>query len=578
MPRIPNYVRLRGSESELVVDNKDMLGGFYEDAEVQTQQQQEGNDSDPHNAFSAAQSYQKSFHEQQHKNLEDVISKTSGFGRSLSHHNLNAYLESSGPMEGIKAVKHPTRLAKSGELRRLVSSRDSGNTPKLAISSSGKWQVQGGGGGHAHLERSVSGKWRPSENDQFIRTTSSPLGKHLASPNRQSAAGGKRTANSIQRVVSNPHREILQQKQHQPSRLSGSERDGSSPARRAWFAEDLNGKSSPPRRLQRQQTARFADWEKNGRASEGGEEDDEEEKPSPPRKLQRQQTGRFTNRQEKAISPQNGDHNQNTESTIAGLVPKSSSIKIVDSQRSFSLRETSRSRMDVESLLEEDAPRRKSISSAVKPRVSFSDVMSSRIPDRESGADAPRVQDSPSATAIRHQARLLSAATRSQPIRFNFEQPGFVERKSTDGCGSYRTGGGAQGSLHKEEKENKNPEPPLSRTFSTVSFPDKATYRRVTSAFTFSTPKNVQPTVVECVSCGKGLGIVVQGFSAGETSSFCKACKPAGVPGAVGGPGKWGNGEFYCPDKATNRTSSVKSFSKKKKNMLNYCRKLFGMT
>ncbi|KAL3695767.1 hypothetical protein R1sor_009843 [Riccia sorocarpa] len=169
-------------------------------------------------------------------------------------------------------------------------------------------------------------------------------------------------------------------------------------------------------------------------------------------------------------------------------------------------------------------------------------------------------KSSAGAAGVKARARLLSAATRSQPLRYNYEQQGFVERKSTDGA--YSKGGGGKFSRRKEDKENLQ-QPPLSRTFSTFSATDKATYRRVASALPLSTPKNMQPTVVECVSCGKGLGIVVQGFSAGAASSFCKACKPAG------GAGTW--------DKSTSRSSSVKTFIKKK-TMLNYCRKLLGLS
>ncbi|KAL3693888.1 hypothetical protein R1sor_007539 [Riccia sorocarpa] len=518
MPRIPNYVRLRESESQ----DLDMLGGFFKDAGVLPQEQHEleGANSDCHDGFEAAQKYQNPLFEQQLKQEDDVNdSKTSSFQRSLSHRSLSS-------MEGSKDVKEAPRMAKSGELKRLASSWDSGESPELAMSPSGRWQVQAaaGGRGTAQLERKMSGKWKASDNDQLVRG-SSPLRELFQSPSRQTAAGGKRAASSIQRIVSiHKNREITVQ----PSKVFANERDNFSPARRAWFAEDV-GKSSPARRLQRQQTARFTELEKNLIASENregeGEDEDEEDKPSPPRKLQRQQTGRFTDRGEKG-GDQNEDQLQNTESTVPKSI--SPSKKIVDSQRSFSMRETLSCGMDIDGLLEDPSRRKSSAGAAgVKARVSFSHVVSSTIPDRENAGEAQRV-DSPSSTAIRFQARLLSAATRSQPLRYNYEQPGFVERKSTDGA--YSKGGGGKFSRRKEEKENLQ-QPPLSRTFSTFSATDKATYRRVASALPLSTPKNMQPTVVECVSCGKGLGIVVQGFSAGEASSFCKGCKPAGGAG-----------------------------------------------
>ncbi|KAL2653421.1 hypothetical protein R1flu_021549 [Riccia fluitans] len=616
MPRITSYVLLRGSESEVLLDERDMRGGgYHEDAVVHVQKEEVG--SDYHDALVAGQNYQKSFHEQQQKQLHDVnISKGSRYGRSLSQRNLSGYHGSSGPTHGSrKDLKDKTPVAGNGELRRLVSFRDSGNAPKLALSLSGRWQVQQGGGGQAHLERTMSGRWKLSGNEQFTRSTGSPLRDHLASPKEQPTG---QWADSIQRVAS--YRESLQQKQQQQeqrqlqkrngcngrgssglpisngsqppaavctmhsacnelrtssprfSRLSDKERDSvtssNSPARRARFADEVNGKASPPRRLQRQPTARFTEWEKSARGNDGEEQEDGA--PSTVKGLRRQQssTARFTdqNTEPRVLPPAPG---------VSAMSRRSSSGKIVSSQRSFSMRETSSSRMDADSLPPEEAPRRKSSAATVKPRVSFSDSVNLK-PDRESDADLQRIHekwiDRPSATAIR-EAKMLNATT--QPLRYNYEQPGFVERKSTDGCGAYSTGGFRQ---HGEEESTRRQQASLSRTFSTFSFADKSTHRRMAKTFTFSKDKHVQPVVVECVSCGKGLGIVVQGFPAGETSSFCKACKP-GLPGAVGGPGLCGTGEFYFGDKSTTRTTSsnVKPYCKKKKSMLDYCRKLLGI-
>ncbi|KAG6553810.1 hypothetical protein Mapa_004727 [Marchantia paleacea] len=588
MPRIASYVRLRGSESN-TLEEKDI--GYYEDAMVRTGKQ-EGDDSDRQDAFSAEQNYLKSVHEQQQKQLEDVnVSKGVMYDRSLSQRNYNGFHDISSPPHGtidcIKVdFKVDVREGRSGELKRVVSFREPANAPKLGVSRSGKWQ---GANGETQLERTMSGRWRPFGDDLFRRTTGSPLGPsggggaEDSAPAAAAASGGQWAA-SIQRVAS--YREVLQQKlqqeqqeqlgcsghgpnecpqadhlpaaictmhsacnelrtgsqrfsRQQTARLTDKDRENSSPARRARFGDEEKEKSSPPRRFQRQQTARYSEWDRKP----AGKGTEPRVLPPPP--------------------------------AVSAMVPRSSSQKIVHSQRSFSMRETPTSRAEAETASDQ-APRRKSSATPVKPRVSFSDANSTRPEGAEENADAQRIhekwKDSPSAM---RQARFLSATT--QPLRYNYEQPGFVERRSTDGCGrSYSNGGGFRAYDKDQEKENAR-QPPLSRTFSTFSFADKAAYRRMARTFTFSTTKHVQPVVVECVTCGKGLGIIVQGLPAGETSSFCKACKP-GLPGAVGGPGPIGTGEFYFPDKSTSRSSSVKSYSKKKKGMLDYCRKLFGMS
>lgn len=606
MPRIASYVRLRGSESNTLEEKE--VGVFYADAMGRTGKQ-DGEESDRQDAFSAEQNYVKSVHEQQQKQLEDVnVCKGSVYDRSVSQRNYNGFhdvVSSSPPPHGtIDYIKVElkddvvVREGRSGELKRVVSFREPVNAPhaKLGVSQSGKWQ--GSANGESHLERTMSGRWRPFGDDLFRRTTGSPLGpsggcgaaanaaaEDLA-PAAANAANGGQWAASIQRVAS--YREVLQQKlqQEQQEQMSSNGHGPNDcshadqlPAAICTMHSACNELRSGSQRFSRQQTARLSDKDRESSSSPARRArfgDEEKEKASPPRRFQRQQTARYSEWDRKPAGKGTEPRVLPPPPAVSAMVPRSSSQKIVHSQRSFSMRETPTSRAEAETASDQ-APRRKSSATPVKPRVSFSDTNSTRPEGAEENAmDAQRIhekwKDSPSAM---RQARFLSATT--QPLRYNYEQPGFVERRSTDGCGrSYSNGGGFRAYDKDQEKENSR-QPPLSRTFSTFSFADKAAYRRMARTFTFSTTKHVQPVVVECVTCGKGLGIIVQGLPAGETSSFCKACKP-GLPGAVGGPGPIGTGEFYFPDKSTSRSSSVKSYSKKKKGMLDYCRKLFGMS
>lgn len=73
----------------------------------------------------------------------------------------------------------------------------------------------------------------------------------------------------------------------------------------------------------------------------------------------------------------------------------------------------------------------------------------------------------------------------------------------------------------------------------------------------------VAQAVVECVSCGRGLGVIVEGNSPGSyDSSFCRSCRPP-----------------VLPVQAAMASAAASSASKKgagglSRGMMQYCRKL----
>lgn len=74
----------------------------------------------------------------------------------------------------------------------------------------------------------------------------------------------------------------------------------------------------------------------------------------------------------------------------------------------------------------------------------------------------------------------------------------------------------------------------------------------------YSEKHGVPQAILECVACGRGLGVIVQGNPANDTS-FCQSCRPH----AIGG---W-----------TYHTKAPESGKSKRKGMMHFCKKILRM-
>lgn len=153
-----------------------------------------------------------------------------------------------------------------------------------------------------------------------------------------------------------------------------------------------------------------------------------------------------------------------------------------------------------------------------------------------------------------HRKKVLQAKqdTNQQPLRYNYEQPGFVEREKENMCGgkAYTIYGVKE--VKECAKGSSGRHHQLVRAFSLRD--NNSNYTKIPRAYSVNAGgRHVMP--MECETCGKGgIGIVFLGLPGNETS-FCKSCKSSAGSG-------WGG-----HDKPL----------KKKKSILDYCRKILRL-
>ncbi|CAM6097035.1 unnamed protein product [Calypogeia fissa] len=227
----------------------------------------------------------------------------------------------------------------------------------------------------------------------------------------------------------------------------------------------------------------------------------------------------------------------------------SSAREVPGLQRSSSTRDTpgQRSEMSIDNWT--DHPASKSVTDRTKHRVSFSltenhEVETQRLREKFREPIVP----------CKKVLQAKQQATNQQALRYNYEQPGFVEHEKENICAgrAYTIYGVKESKDCPKGSSGRHHQ--VVRAFSLRE--NSSTYTKMPRAYSVNaTGRHIMP--MECETCGKGgIGIVFLGLP-GDDGSFCKACKSSSGSG-------WSCGESKPP--------------KKKKSVMDYCRKILRLS